>query len=133
MNENGIYWLLTNDNVVIQKKGESPIFINKDSNDFNKVIDLLKLEDFDEIEKMYFTDHKEVFEKDWAKGEFCVREDAIVSKDGIPAPEYLSNKIIEFYRKDLSYKPLVNFWERLSKNPSERSKEQLYKFLEYNL
>lgn len=40
------------------------------------------------------------------------------------------NKILEFYNKNLNFKPLCNFLRRLMKNPSKKSVDQLFKFLQ---
>ena len=44
---------------------------------------------------------------------------------------YLVDKILEFLSLGLDAQPLVNFLERLMKNPSKRAVDELYKFLEH--
>lgn len=43
----------------------------------------------------------------------------------------VAKRIIEFAEKQLPFKPLTNFLVRLMANPSFKSREQLYKFLEH--
>jgi len=47
-------------------------------------------------------------------------------------PEALNETIIKFAKNKLTVQPLVNFASKLSDNPSEKSKEQLYAFLIHN-
>lgn len=49
-----------------------------------------------------------------------------------PVPKALGIKIMEFSREGEDLKPLINFWNRLKKNPSQVSREELYLFLEKN-
>lgn len=44
---------------------------------------------------------------------------------------YLTQKILSFMKNDYPVKPLLNFFEKVMKNPSKRSVDQLYKFLEH--
>jgi hypothetical protein len=41
------------------------------------------------------------------------------------------NKILEFQRRGLNFKPLTNFLQRLMQNPSKRSVDQLFSFLQH--
>lgn len=58
--------------------------------------------------------------------------DGMVTIDGKPVPDALSNKIISFEEQGVDVEPLVHFWRNLSKNPSFRSRQQLYRFLDAN-
>jgi hypothetical protein len=62
---------------------------------------------------------------------FKVR-DGIIYVDNLPVPSELSSRILEFREEDLPYMPLVNFARKLIKNPSYRSVNQLFTFLENN-
>lgn len=41
------------------------------------------------------------------------------------------NRILKFMRSNLPYKPLIKFLERIQNNPSKRSVDELYAFLEH--
>lgn len=58
--------------------------------------------------------------------------DGVVSIDGAAVPLALANKIKAFHDAGLPLKPIVAFWERLSKNPSYNSRQALYSFIEHN-
>lgn len=70
---------------------------------------------------------------EFGHGHFEVR-DGVIYINGCDeaAPPILSRKILDFAKNDLPVMPLVNFWKNLSENPSYRSREQLFGFLEAN-
>lgn len=51
--------------------------------------------------------------------------------DGTPVGGVVVDRILKFVREGLPYKPLVRFLENLQLNPSARSVQELYKFLEH--
>lgn len=56
----------------------------------------------------------------------------VVTPDGEALPIELNNRILEFKREGLPFTNLIKFWNNLKANPSYRSREQLFKFLEHN-
>lgn len=56
----------------------------------------------------------------------------IVHVEGKPVPEGLSKKIVGFAKDGLPYKPLLNFWNKLQRNPSYRNVQSLFEFLDRN-
>lgn len=66
----------------------------------------------------------------WAKGDFIVKDKQVYYKDE-PFPEELNQRVIQMATKDEDPTPMFNFWERLQKNPSFRSVQQLYGFLKH--
>jgi hypothetical protein len=52
--------------------------------------------------------------------------------DGVPLHNMVVDRIFQFMKEGLDFKPLVNFLRKLVKNPSENSVAQLYKFMEAN-
>lgn len=52
--------------------------------------------------------------------------------DNVKAPDALSRKILSFMEDDLPFEPLVKFTRNLQRNPSYRSVNQLFQFLEKN-
>lgn len=57
--------------------------------------------------------------------------DNCVMYNGEPINGYVVDRILEFSKKNLPYQPLVKFLERVRKNPSARSIQELYTFLEH--
>lgn len=67
----------------------------------------------------------------WAKGDFTVRGDTVAYK-GVALPQSLNKRIMATAGKGESPTPLFRFWERLQKNPSWRSVQQLWAFLDHD-
>lgn len=93
-----------------------------------KVISAIKDGKTDDIPRMFSVG--EEIDK-YSKGTFKVVDGAVYTND-VEASELLSKKIIKFMQEGLPYEPLVKFAEKIQKNPSKRSVEQLYSFLEHN-
>lgn len=51
--------------------------------------------------------------------------------NGQPVGGVVVDRILKFIREGLPYKPLVRFLENIQENPSSRSVQELYKFLEH--
>lgn len=58
-------------------------------------------------------------------------EDGNVLYNGEPIHNYVVDKILEFMKEGLPFKPLVNFLDKLLENPSRRAINELYTFLEH--
>lgn len=67
----------------------------------------------------------------WAKGRFTLLGESVLF-DGLPIPEELNRRMLEMATEGSSPESLFRFWEKLSQNPSWRSVNQLWKFLEHN-
>ncbi len=66
----------------------------------------------------------------WAKGRFKVSPDKkTISYDDQPLPRELNERILRMVSRGDSPEPFFNFWERLQRNPSWRSVQQLWPFL----
>ena len=58
-------------------------------------------------------------------------ENGNVYYEGELIHNYVVDKILEFMKEGLPFKPLVNFLEKLLENPSRRAINELYSFLEH--
>lgn len=67
----------------------------------------------------------------WSQGAFKVDDQGRVCDDRGPIPEVLSQRVVALVAERRSPKSLLNFWERVSRNPSKRSVDQLFSFLEH--
>lgn len=72
----------------------------------------------------------------WSRGKFRFQDGNVIYEDR-KLPSTLSNKLLTLIRDNSvttqeAIEGLCNFWERLQKNPSFRSVEQLHAFLENN-
>lgn len=66
----------------------------------------------------------------WSAGLFKVVDGKVVY-NGEPLPGELTQRILAMVGAGDDPNPILRFWERLSKNPSMRSVEQLYPFLKH--
>lgn len=67
---------------------------------------------------------------DWAKGKFTVQDGAFCY-EGALLPDDLNSRMVAMATGGEDPTPLFRFWERLQKNPSYRSVQQLYAFLKH--
>lgn len=102
--------------------------VRGDNAHFQAILDACEADDAELVSELL---DKALAIKRFSEGHFEV-VDGVVHIDGSPAEDALSDKIIKFMDRNLNYKPLVEFWRRLQKNPSYRSREQLFRFLEAN-
>ena len=58
--------------------------------------------------------------------------DGVVTYNGVPVHNVVVDRILDFLRVSLPFAPLVKFLSNLMENPSDRSRDCLYKFLEHN-
>jgi hypothetical protein len=68
--------------------------------------------------------------KHFMHGHITIESNNVVYK-GEPVHNVVADRILQFMRDGLPYMSLVNFLEKLMANPSNRSVEQLYTFLEH--
>ena len=96
---------------------------------------------FGEVRKELFKDEhdaeriKNLFDleravEDYVQGSMEVK-DCEVRFQGEVIHNYVVDRILDFMRRGLPYKPLFRFLERLMANPSSRAVDELYRFLEH--
>lgn len=93
-----------------------------------KLVDALKARDYDKIPTLV-SKAKQI--EIASKGRFVVRG-GLIYVDDVAAPPALGKKILQFSDEGLPYEPLVAFAKNLQANPSFRSVNQLFSFLEKN-
>ena len=68
--------------------------------------------------------------EDYVQGSMEVK-DSEVRYNGEVIHNYVVDRILDFMRRGLPYKPLLRFLEKLMANPSRRATDELYRFLEH--
>jgi hypothetical protein len=117
---------LTNDTITIVWKGK-PITVQKSAANFKGLRAAIVSENWADIEN-HLTAAKTL--KDWAKGRFTFNETTgEVLCDDKPLPRELNQRLINVASSGADPTPILLFWERLQKNPSWRSVQQLWSFL----
>lgn len=134
---NNVPYLITNETICVTFD-HKPYYVYKYSDDgfeeskFNQVKDLIKEKDFEAIKEIVLPKAKVI--KATTEYFIITDENQIFMKDAMDEelPNALTDRLIEFVDEELPIEPLVNFWINLRKNPTETSKESLYRFLEHN-
>lgn len=131
--------LSTEKTIVLMYKGET-LNLQKDSTKTGKyykaVSDLLeKIEQGEKsIDSLVeqFINTKQAIEN-YTKGNFTIEGGKLVLKgDDEVMPSAISKKLLLLKTEGEDYMPLIRFWKKLKKNPSEASRQQLFKFIEAN-
>ena len=117
---------LTNESITVVFEGK-PHVVQKGSPQFNALRKAIIEEKWANVPKN-LTVAKSI--KDWAKGKFTLTGDNF-SFQGKEIPNNINSRIIQMATKGEDPTPLFKFWERLQKNPSMRSVQQLWTFLEH--
>jgi hypothetical protein len=116
---------ITKNSVVLNFEGKT-IAVARGDERFGKVIEAIKENRLADIPAI--VDIAKQFEADGLK----LVDGQVVTPTGEALPTELNERILEFRREGLPFANLLKFWENLKRNPSYRSREQLFKFLEQN-
>jgi translation initiation factor 1 (eIF-1/SUI1) len=120
-----IPFILGTDFVSIVFKNQ-PVTIYKNDARFHRVLTCIKCSDWKDLESALST--AKTLAK-YSAGNIAVFENTITFK-GQPVNNAVTDRIFEFIREQLPFEPLVNFLNNLMENPSERSRNQLYTYME---
>ncbi len=122
-----IPYILTDDSLTVVLNGES-FTMNKSNPAFRNALEALQSDDAKRLETMFDTP-KAVTE--YVDGSIEVTSAGEVKYKGSEVHNHVVGRILSFMSEGLPYKPLVKFLEKLMENPSRRSTEELYRFLEH--
>lgn len=121
-------YLLQGKNIILVVDGKSHT-ISKDTHmNYGKIVDALKSKDWDELRELVEPAKAIV---NFGKG-YVKIEDGVVYWKGSVFNNALANRMIEMYQEGFPIDPMVRFMENLMQNPSKRSVDQVYGFLEKN-
>lgn len=115
-------------------QGKNIILVIKNKNftisdthvNYTKILDAIKQDNWEIIESL--TDVVETIEK-FSQGNIRIKDGEIYWK-GEPFHNALSYRILQMIEEGFDVKPMMNFMENLMLNPSKRSVDELYGFLE---
>ena len=125
---NKVSYIISNSgnvNLVVDGKSHT---IAVDHINYEQIIECLKNEDYEGIEKLLDIASEIV---KISQGKVAVL-DGCVTYDGKEVINPLTDRILRFVNEDLPFKPMLNFLENLMENPSRTSVQELYLFLENN-
>jgi hypothetical protein len=117
---------LTNDSITVIWQGK-PVIVKRDQPQFVNLRRAIMEENWDEIAgHLTFSQSLKI----WAKGKFAFDDDKkTFSYEGQELPTSLNARIIAMASTGQDPSSFFNFWEKLQRNPSFRSVEQVWPFL----
>lgn len=122
-----VSYIMLNGSVVVNFNGETHNVAKGDIR-FDNIVQAIKDNALDTIPKLVQVG--QIFDEMGDSGvEF--RNNSVYI-DGERIPDAISDRIIDFYEKELPFESLVKFARKLALNPSYNSRKMLYKFLEHN-
>ena len=125
---NAIPYLIQGKNIILVVDGKSHT-ISKDTHiAYGKIVDALKEQDWDALRDLV-EPKKAII--DFGSGYVSIIGNDVFWKD-MPFHNSLASRMIEMYEEGFPIDPMVRFMENLMDNPSMRSVDQLYGFLEKN-
>jgi len=123
-----IPYLLQGKNIILVVDGKSHT-ISKDTHiAYGKIVDALKAQDWDALRDLVEPKKAIV---NFGLGYVSIENNKVLWK-GQPFHNALANRMIEMYQDGFPIDPMVRFMENLMNNPSKRSVDQVYGFLEKN-
>lgn len=123
-----IPYLLQGKNIILVVDGKSHT-ISKDTHiAYAKIVDALKAQDWDALRDLVEPKKAIV---NFGKGYVSIEDNKVLWK-GTPFHNALASRMIEMYQDGFHIDPMVRFMENLLQNPSKRSVDQVYGFLEKN-
>lgn len=108
-------------------------FITVDNSDpkFQQIVKLLSNKDDEGLYKL-LTDQHQKLQQAYENKDFEVIDNGLVKIGNDVLPPILSKRLISFAEKKIPYQALLNFWKRLSNNPSMRAVNELFGCLDRN-
>lgn len=123
-----IPFLIQGKNIIIVIDGKSHT-VSKDTHiGYAKIVEALKSQDWDTLRDL--VEPKKVI-VNFGKGYVSIEGDKVFWK-GSEFHNALSSRMIEMFQDGFPIDPMVRFMENLMQNPSKRSVDQVYGFLEKN-
>lgn len=119
--------IITDHNITVNYAGQTHI-VPRDSKLADELLEALRNKETDKIPEL-ISNSKRI--ETLSKGVFVVK-DGMVYVNGVLVPSQLGQKIMKFSNENLPFDSLVKFAQNLQQNPSFRSVNQLFDFLEKN-
>tara|TARA_R100000808_G_C2148129_1_gene156228 strand:+ start:1017 stop:1799 length:783 start_codon:yes stop_codon:yes gene_type:complete len=101
--------------------------MSSDSPNFTLAKEALTEERYEDLEELF--DLGQAIES-YVEGNVRVDNNTVYYKD-VEVHNHVVDRVLHFMQNDLPFKPLLRFLDKLMDNPSRRSVEELYRFLEH--
>lgn len=124
--------IATNENITIIYLGETLVInFQKNKSVFKSLLKRIKSNNVQWIIDNFNKIKSDIELK--SSNNFSIHEGKVVLKNTIiPVPEIVLKKLEELEKDSKSIVPLLKFWKKLSENPSEDSRRDLYSFMQAN-
>lgn len=119
---------VTSDNATVFINGQKHV-LTKDNMHFNAVKAHLLGGSPDEETLVSLLDSEQLI-KQWSDGRYTVKDGVVHDAEG-PLPDALSKRVMSLVKEGQPVEPVLRFWLRLKANPSYRSVEQLWGFMQH--
>ena len=121
-------YLIQGSNIILVLDGKSHTISKSTHLAYGKIVDALKAQDWDALRDCIEPKQAII---NFGKGYVTIKDSVVYWKD-TPFHNALSNRMIEMYKDGFPIDPMIRFMENLMNNPSKRSVDQVYGFLEKN-
>jgi len=125
---NAIPYLIQGKNIILVVDNKSHTVSRDTHISYEKIVEALKNQDWDAIRDL--VEPKKVI-LNFGMGYISIVDNEVFWK-GNPFHNALTTRMIEMYQDGFPIDPMIRFMENLMDNPSKRSVDQLYGFLEKN-
>lgn len=126
MTVNALPYTMTVDSLTVIFEGHSYV-ISKDAPQYRTLCDAIQKNDWLTVTEN-FTVAQNI--QRWAQGRFTVKDNCFYL-DEAQLPIELNERILQMATAGANPTAILNFWERLQRNPSMRSVTQLWSFLQH--
>ena len=121
-----IPYILTDESLTVVVNGKS-LTMESSNPSFKEAKLAIANEQWDDIEALFDTSQAVV---NFSDGNVKVTDGAVFYRDEA-VHNHVVDRILDFMREGLPYKPLIRFLDKLMDNPSRRATNELYAFLEH--
>lgn len=127
---NRIKYIITGQSMIMYYNTTTQTLSKKDPK-FKKVMGMITKGQEQKVIDFIFPDET-VVEK-YTMGIFTIKNGLVyIKNEAEPVNSVIAHKLKRFFNEGLPVKPLINFQKNLNKNPSESSRNQLFRCLEHN-
>ena len=127
--EKTLVYTITNQVITLKEDNEEEFtLINRFDRRFKVIKECLEKSEFNKVREL-LTPEKAIESLDF-KG-FKMSDGVLYFNDQV-VPDSISKRVKLMVKKGMDLAPILKFWEKLSKNPSFNSRNQLFNFLEKN-
>jgi len=121
-------YLIQGQNIILVVDGKSHTVSKSTHMNYVKIVDALKAKDWDALRDLIEPKKAIV---DFGRGYVSIEDNRVLWK-GKEFHNSLASRMLDMYKDGFPIDPMVRFMENLMSNPSKRSVDQLYGFLEKN-